>query len=72
LGQASDFLDGEKKVSTFDTDNGAHDRRVRIVAESRDQVLDASNPVTAGVEDRAVQERREVKNVSHGKPLQPS
>jgi len=30
---------------------------VGVVAETRDQVLDASNPVTLSIEDRSVQER---------------
>jgi hypothetical protein len=41
---------------------------VRIVAKTRDQVLDASNPVTVRVEDGTVQERGEVENFCHNEP----
>ena len=66
LGESANLLDRHEEVSTLDTDDGAHDGRVRIVAETRDQVLDASNLVAVRVVDRTVQERREVENLSHG------
>ena len=62
------FLDGHEEVATLDADHRADDRRVRVVAEPRDQVLDASNLVAVRVVDRAAQERREVENFSHGQP----
>ena len=57
FGKPADLLDRHEKVPALDADHRAHDRRVRIVAESRDQVLDASNLVTVRVVDRTMQER---------------
>ena len=66
FGEPANLLDRHEEVSALDTDHGTHNRRVRIVAETRDQVLDASNLVAVRVVDRTVQERREVQNFSHG------
>jgi len=45
LGESTNLSNRREEVATFETDDGAHDRRVRVVAETRDQVLDASDPV---------------------------
>jgi hypothetical protein len=66
LDETANLFDRHEEVSTLNADNRADNGRVRIVAEPRDQVLDASNLVTVRVVDRTVQERREVQNFSHG------
>jgi hypothetical protein len=69
FGEATDFTDWNEQIATLDPDNHPDDWRMGVVAETRDQVLDASNPVTVRIEDRPVQERREVENFGHTKPL---
>ncbi len=65
LGQAADLADRHEEVAALDADDGAHDRRVGVVAEARDQVLDAADPVAGLVEHRPVQERGEVEDLGH-------
>ena len=67
-GEAADLSNRHEEVAPLDLDHRADDRRVRIVAKARDQVLDASNPVAVRVEDGTVQERGEVENVGHSEP----
>ena len=55
--EAADLSDRYEEVTAFDADDRTNDGRVSVVAEPRDQVLDASNPVTFAIEDRSVQER---------------
>jgi hypothetical protein len=56
LAEPTDLSNGDEEVATFDANHRAHDRRVRVVAESRDQILDATNPVTVRIEDWTAQE----------------
>jgi hypothetical protein len=42
---------------------------MRVVPEARHEVLDAANPVAVRIEDRSVQERGEVEEISHLLPL---
>ena len=69
LAQATDLADRHEEVPALDADDRADDRRVRVVAEARDQVLDATDPAAVRIEDRSVQERGEVENFSHVMPL---
>jgi hypothetical protein len=68
LGETTDLLYRDEEISSLNANDGAHDRRVRVVTETRDQVLDASDSVTVGVEDLTAQESGEVKNLRHQKP----
>jgi hypothetical protein len=65
LAQSADLADRHEEVAAFDADHDAHDGRVGVVAEARDQVLDAADPVAGLIEDRPVQERGEVEDFSH-------
>ncbi len=47
LAQAADLADRHEEVPALDADDRADDGRVGVVAEARDQVLDATDPVTA-------------------------
>jgi len=53
----------------LDAYDRAHHRRMRVVAESCDQVLDATDPVAVRIEYRSVQERGEMEDFSHVMPL---
>ena len=52
LGEAADLSDRDEEIPTLDLDHRPHDRRVRIIAQSRHQVLDATDPVAVLVKDR--------------------
>jgi hypothetical protein len=66
--QAPDLSDWHEEVPPLDLDHRAHERRVRVIAESRDQVLDASYSVAVRIEDRTTQKCREMENFGHGTP----
>jgi hypothetical protein len=55
LREPANLTHRNKEVAPFDANDGAHDGGVRVVAKTRDQVLDASDPVAVRVKDRTVQ-----------------
>jgi hypothetical protein len=68
FGQAADLANWHEEIAALNTNDGTHDWRVSVVTEARDQVLDATNPVTVLIKDRTAQESGKVKYFSHSKP----
>ena len=68
VAEATDLLHRYEQVSSLNAHHDANNRRVRVVAEPRDQVLDASNAVTVLVKYGTAHEGREVHNICHSEP----
>jgi hypothetical protein len=56
LSESTNLLDGHEEVTTLNANDRTHNGRMRVVAETRDQILDASNPVASLVKDWPAQE----------------
>lgn len=65
LGQATDFANRHEQVATLNAHHRADEWRVGVVAETRDQVLDAAHSVTVLIKDRAPKKRGKVANSGH-------
>jgi hypothetical protein len=65
LAETADLPNWHKEIAPFDADDGADNRRVRVVTEARDQILDATDPVTVLIEDGTAKKRGEVEDFCH-------
>jgi hypothetical protein len=55
LHESANLSHWNEEIAALDANDSAHDGGVRFVAKTRDQVLDASDPVAVGVKDRTTQ-----------------
>jgi hypothetical protein len=65
--EATNLANGNKKVSTFDANDYAHQGWVRVQAEACDEVVHAPDPVTIRIKDGPANESRKVKNLGHNR-----